>query len=217
LPDPQTLADKLGLWGVDETKQVVVYDDSFGSIAGRLWWLLRWLEHEAVALLDGGLQRWQREGFPMTAERPRVHPAVFTPRPNDALWVNERQVQEWLHRPALGGLVDARSPERFNGEREPIDPVAGHIPGAVNHPYEDNLDFSGNFLSPEELRKLYRKILEGTPPEESIQMCGSGITACHNLLAMEIAGLSGARLFPGSWSAWITDPSRPVATRTRSP
>ncbi len=212
LPDPRRLAEKLGACGVDGTKQVVAYDDSFGSIAGRLWWLLRWLGHDAVALLDGGLQRWQREGLPMTAEHPYVPPAVLTPRPNNALWVDERQVMERLRRPAIGGLVDARSPERFHGEREPLDPVAGHIPGAVNHPYEDNLDFSGNFLPPEELRKIYRKVLNGTPPEENIQMCGSGVTACHNLLAMEIAGLSGSRLYPGSWSAWITDPSRPIVT-----
>jgi thiosulfate/3-mercaptopyruvate sulfurtransferase len=210
LPDPAVLAEKLGAWGIDRSKQVVAYDDSFGAMASRLWWLLRWLGHDAVALLDGGLPRWQREGHPMTADLPAVTPARFAPqvRPDmcvDAAKVGQAVTQKgWL-------VMDARAEERFNGEVEPLDPVAGHIPGAINLPFEDNLHLSGRFSSPEELRALYTGLMEDVPPGQVIQMCGSGVTACHNILAMEHAGLHGARLYAGSWSEWIRDPSRPIA------
>ncbi len=210
LPDPTTLARKLGVWGVGNTKQVVVYDDSFGAVAARLWWLLRWLGHDAVALLDGGFSKWLREGRPVTAEPPHVTPARFEPRLRDELWVDS----QFVARAAMDNahiVLDARAEERFRGEVEPLDKVAGHIPGAINRPYEDNLDLSGEFLSDEALREDYAELLGGMPPERVIVMCGSGVTACHNLLAMEHAGLKGARLYAGSWSEWITDPSRPVA------
>ena len=211
LPDPARLAAKLGQWGVGEKTQVVVYDDSFGSIAVRLWWLLRWLGHDAVALLDGGLPKWKKEGRPMTEQLPGIVPAIFTARPSRDMWVDTPAVLEALDRKqAL--IIDARADIRFSGDIEPIDPVAGHIPGAVNLPFEDNLDMGGTFLPAEELRELYQGLLHGKPPESVIHMCGSGVTTCHNLLAMEIAGLSGGKLYPGSWSEWITDPARPVAT-----
>lgn len=210
LPDPQRLAAKLGEWGIDNSKQVIACDDSFGAMAARLWWLLRWLGHDAVALLDGGLPRWTREGRPVTKDLPVVTPATFTPHVRNELWVDANVVarvvkqDDWL-------VMDARAEERFNGEREMLDPVAGHIPGAINLPFEDNLHVSGRFSSAEELRELYEGQIGNVNPEQVIQMCGSGVTACHNILAMEHAGLSGAKLYAGSWSEWIRDPTRPVA------
>jgi thiosulfate/3-mercaptopyruvate sulfurtransferase len=210
LPDPQRLAAELGKWGIDNSKQVIAYDDSFGAMASRLWWLLRWLGHDTVALLDGGLPRWQREGRPVTKDLPVVTPATFTPRVRDDMWVDANTVakavkqNDWL-------VMDARAEERFNGEVEMLDPIAGHIPGAINLPFEDNLHVSGRFSSPQELRELYEGLIENVRPEQVIQMCGSGVTACHNILAMEHAGLPGARLYAGSWSEWIRDPARPVA------
>ena len=211
LPPPNTLAEKLGRWGIDKNKQVVVYDDTFGAMASRLWWLLRWLGHEAVALLDGGFPKWQREGRPVTDELPHVRPEPFHPTINHALCVDTEQVREML-RMRSGLLVDARADERFRGEVETIDKVAGHVPGAINMPYEDNLDFSGEFMSDEALREHYLAAIRNVMPADVVQMCGSGVTACHNILAMEHAGLPGAKLYAGSWSEWITDPNRPVAT-----
>lgn len=211
LPDPEVFADRLGRWGVDESKQVVVYDDSFGSMAVRMWWLLRWLGHDAVALLDGGLPGWMRRKLPVAAEPPRIVPARFIPRPRNAMWADAAEVEQARQdRDRL--VIDARPEERFNGEREPLDKVAGHIPGSVNWSFEENLDFDGTYLPAEELRAAYLDLLHGTPPERAIHSCGSGVTACHNILAMEIAGLPGGKLYPGSWSEWIADPSRPVAT-----
>ncbi len=211
LPQPEVLAAKLGAWGVGQTSQVVVYDDSFGAMAVRLWWLLRWLGHDAVALLDGGLPKWQREGRPVTTERPHIIPAEFVPRVRGEMAVDAASLQAALERDAVL-LIDARAEMRFSGEREPLDPVAGHVPGAVNLPFEDNLDMAGTMLPAEALRDMYGGVLNGRAPREVVLMCGSGVTACHNLLAMEIAGLGGAKLYPGSWSEWIADPSRPVAT-----
>lgn len=214
LPHVATLAGKLGQWGVDANKQVVVYDDSFGSIAARLWWLLRWLGHKAVAVLDGGFPRWQREGFPLTMRAPSAKPTVFRPHVDNSLWVRTDSVLERLgHRDHI--LIDARAPERFNGEIEPLDTVAGHIPGSVNHPFQNNLDRTGCFLPAPELRQQFSKYLEGIGPDRVISSCGSGVTACHNILAMEYAGLSGSRLYAGSWSEWIRDGKRPIAKANR--
>ncbi|MHB8741665.1 MAG: sulfurtransferase [Sulfuricaulis sp.] len=211
LPFPNTLAEKLGRWGIDKTMQVIVYDDSFGVMAARLWWLLRWLGHGAVALLDGGFPKWQREGRPVTNELPSISAAQFHPTVNNAAWVDSAEVSEMLHA-NNGLLVDARTEERFRGEIEPLDKVAGHVPGAINVPYEDNLDFSGEFMSDEALREHYLAVMNNVAPDRIVQMCGSGVTACHNILAMEHAGLSGAKLYAGSWSEWISDSHRPVAT-----
>jgi len=211
LPDPGLLAIKLGLWGVDQGKQVVVYDDSFGSMAVRLWWLLRWLGHDAVALLDGGFPAWQRQGRELSAEIPVIPPAEFLPAPDDSLWVDSKAMVEAVQGKRL--IIDARPEERYSGFIEPLDKVAGHVPGSLNSPFEDNLDMRGNLLKAEELRAQYESLLQGTPAGEVIHMCGSGVTACHNLLALEIAGLPGGKLYVGSWSEWITDPSRPIVTR----
>jgi thiosulfate/3-mercaptopyruvate sulfurtransferase len=211
LPDPVILAEKLGRWGVDATKQVVVYDDSFGSMAVRMWWLLRWLGHEAVALLDGGFPKWMREKHPVTGAVPDITPTVFVAHPDDSMWVSAADVEAVVRK---GGalLIDARPEERFAGVYEPLDKVAGHIPGAINWPFEENLDVDSTFLPAEELRRAYLNLLGKEPPERVIHVCGSGVTACHNILAMAHAGLPGGKLYPGSWSEWITDPSRPIAT-----
>lgn len=211
LPDPATLAARLGAWGIGPGKQVVVYDDSFGAMASRLWLLLRWLGHDTAALLDGGMPRWQREGHLVTKDQPTIKPATFVPRPRNGMLVDAEAVAKAV-KDERQLVIDARAEERFNGEVEPLDPVAGHIPGAINLPYEDNLHVSGRFSSPEELRELYLGQLRDVKPDRVIHMCGSGVTACHNLLAMEHAGLTGARLYAGSWSEWIRDPSRPVAS-----
>jgi len=215
LPDPAVLAQRLGQWGVDGTKQVVVYDDASGPFAARLWWLLRWLGHPAVAALDGGLAEWRREGLMLTAAAPVVHAAVFTPRPNDGAWVSTAFVMQHLSQGDYT-LVDARAVERYAGEVEPLDPVAGHVPGAVNRPFTGNLDAAGCLLPADELRRVFQGLVKGIPPQRVIHMCGSGVTACHNLLAMEVAGLPGARLYAGSWSEWVRDSARPLATG-RSP
>jgi thiosulfate/3-mercaptopyruvate sulfurtransferase len=214
LPDAALLARKLGLWGVDERKQVVVYDDSFGSMAVRLWWLLRWLGHDAVALLDGGFTSWQRQGRELSAEFPVIHPTEFHPVADDSLWIDSGDMLEAVQRKRI--IIDARAEERFSGLVEPLDKVTGHIPGSLNSPFEDNLDLRGHFLSAEELRANYESLLHGARPDEVIHMCGSGVTARHNLLALEIAGMPGGKLYPGSWSEWITDPSRPIVERGNS-
>jgi thiosulfate/3-mercaptopyruvate sulfurtransferase len=211
LPDPKVLTEKLCSWGVGVNKQVVVYDDSFGAMAVRLWWMMRWLGHPGVALLDGGYPKWTREKRPVTAAVPEMHKAACAclPEPNQIVAAGEvlraSETGEQL-------ILDARPDRRYSGEFEPLDPVAGHVPGALNRPFEDNLDLDGTFLPPEALREEYQALLKGRAPWQVIHMCGSGVTACHNILAMEIAGLPGSRLYPGSWSEWITDPSRPVAT-----
>ncbi|BAU48501.1 3-mercaptopyruvate sulfurtransferase [Sulfurifustis variabilis] len=210
LPDPGLLAEKLGRWGVDQTTQVVAYDDSYGAMAARLWWLLRWLGHDAVAVLDGDLRAWSREKRPLTTAEPVVTPRIFTPRIRADAWLDSAAVER-LVQTGDGVLLDARAEERFRGEVEPFDRVAGHVPGAISLPFEDNLQPSGRFLPPEELRGLYHQALGDIPADRVAHMCGSGVTACHNLLAMEHAGLAGARLYVGSWSEWITDPRRPIA------
>lgn len=211
LPNWRRLARVLGDSGVSTDSQVVCYDASGGTMAARLWWLLRWLGHEAVAVLEGGWQGWQKAGLPISGEMPAPKPALFTPHPARDQVIDTETLLDLLGQTGFR-LLDARAPERFRGEVEPIDPVAGHIPGAINAPCADNLDAKGRFLPADQLRKRYLALLDGRNPAEAIAMCGSGVTACHTLLAMEHAGLSGARLYAGSWSEWIRDPGRPVAT-----
>jgi thiosulfate/3-mercaptopyruvate sulfurtransferase len=211
LPDPVTLAGKLGAWGIGNDTQVVVYDDSFGSIAARLWWLLRWLGHEPVALLDGGIPKWKREGRAITDQPAAITAKKFVPQVNDSLRVEATEVER-IRTHSGSRLIDVRAEERFSGERETLDAVAGHIPGARNVPFDDNLDNPGTYLAPEALRTLYGEVLGNVAPADTVVMCGSGVTACHTLLALEHAGLHGAKLYPGSWSEWIRDPARPVAT-----
>ena len=210
LPNVVDFAKQLGEWGIDAQSQVVVYDDSFGAIAVRLWWLLRWLGHESVALLDGGLAKWLREGRAMTNELPKINPTTFTPHIQQDMLVGVDEVAAAIQ-DAERVILDARAEMRFIGEQEPLDPVAGHIPGAKNLPFDDNLAMDGTLMASADLRDLYSEVLNNKRPEQLIHMCGSGVTACHNILAMEMAGLSGSKLYAGSWSEWIADPSRPVA------
>lgn len=209
LPDPDRFARKLSEWGVSPATQVIAYDADTSAFAARLWWLLRWVGHDAAAVLDGGLSAWTRAGLPITAEAPTRTPSQFAARPNRNAWLSTSEVDEKVR--AGWRLLDARAPERFAGKVEPIDSVAGHVPGAVNHPLGTNLDADGRFLSAEELRARYTRSQAGVPDDRTVAMCGSGVTACHLLLAMEIAGKRGAHLYAGSWSEWIRDPARPVA------
>lgn len=210
LPDPARLAEWLGQCGVSDETQVVVYDDVGGTFAGRLWWLLRWMGHARVALLDGGIHAWTAAGGQLSTGIPASTPCEFTPRLAATAWISTADLVEEL----AGGrvqVIDARAPERFSGAEEPIDPVGGHIPGAVNLPLTGNLDADGRFLPPARLAERFRAALGDLPPERVVHSCGSGVSACHNLLAMEHAGLSGSRLYVGSWSEWIRSPERPVA------
>ncbi len=210
LPDPMRLAGWLGDCGVDSETSVVVYDDMGGAFAVRLWWLLRWLGHEDVSLLDGGLQLWVASGGDLSSETPAYAARVFEPAPDDGRWLTTAHLLRGLEDETVQ-VVDARAPERFRGEVEPIDPVAGHIPDAVNLPLAGNLDDFGRFLDAAALSKRFTDAIGTQAPERIAHSCGSGVNACHNLFAMELAGLHGSRLYAGSWSEWIRDPTRPVA------
>jgi len=210
LPDPAVLARKLGALGIGNATQVVAYDASGGCFAARLWWLLRWLGHERVAVLDGGWPAWLAAGQPVTPDAPAVTPAVFAVDLQPQLAIDADFVVQHLATTDFQ-VLDARTADRFRGENETLDPVAGHIPGAVNRCFKDNLDAAGHFKSPALLRHEWQAMLAARSPAQIIHQCGSGVTACHNLLAMEHAGFAGSRLYPGSWSEWVADPSRPVA------
>ena len=208
LPDPQVLAAKFGAIGISSRTQVVAYDDAEGMVSGRLWWMLRWLGHDNVAVLDGGFNRWVKEGRPLTRDIPVVLPTVFEVEQRD--WVvTADEVLANIASPELV-VVDARGPDRFRGQNETIDPVGGHIPGARNRFFRDNLDADGRFRPAAELRREFLELFAGTPPDKTVMQCGSGVSACHNLIALELAGLTGARLYAGSWSEWCSDSARPV-------
>lgn len=207
LPDPRVIGDKLAAWGLNHSSQAVVYDQSIGSIAVRMWWVLRWLGHRAVAVLDGGIDKWADEELPMDGAP--VHPerGDFEGRPDDDAWVSTADVES-LRLDPEAVVIDARSAARFSGEQEEVDRIGGHIPGSVNHPLTRNIGDDGCFLPAEELRALYEPLRKPA----TIHSCGSGVTASHNMLAMEIAGLKDSKLYVGSWSEWIRSPHRPVAT-----
>ncbi|MGC9163247.1 MAG: sulfurtransferase [Thiomonas sp.] len=211
LPDPQAFAQRLAQLGLNQDQQVVAYDRAGGSFAVRLWWMLRWLGHDAVAVLDGGWQAWVAAGgaSQSVAPTPRL-PGSFVRRPALAGTVSAEDVSDNL-RTQSKLLLDARAPERFAGEVEPLDPVAGHIPGAKNRFFQTNLQPDGTFKSRQQLREEFTALLEDWDPRDVIHHCGSGVSGCHNLLAMMHAGLDGSLLYPGSWSEWCADPSRPVA------
>jgi thiosulfate/3-mercaptopyruvate sulfurtransferase len=211
LPAPEKWAATLGSWGLSDTTQVVAYDADNGMYAARLWWLLRWAGHRRVAVLDGGLKAWTQAGSP-TSDEIRTRPASrYEVRPRDEAWLSTAQLAARLGQPGWC-LLDARAPERFAGEVEPIDPVAGHVPGARNHPFTSNLLNDGRMAARETLRENFERSQAGTANEHTVVMCGSGVTACSLLLALEVAGKPGGRLYAGSWSEWIRDPARPVAT-----
>jgi len=209
-PELSDFTAALGRWGVTPRHQVVVYDASEGALAAaRMWFLLRTLGHERVAVLDGGLQRWMSLGLPVEADMPVATPAPpYQATFDESRLLDAAQVQ--AHLDAGGLLLDARAPERFRGEVEPIDRVAGHVPGARNRPYALSMQ-DGAFRPAQELAREFAPVVQGRDAREVVAMCGSGVTACHLLLALEHAGVKGARLYTGSWSGWIDDPSRPVA------
>ena len=209
LPSPEAAAASFGSLGVSPRSQVLLYDADMGMFAARGWWMLRWLGHERVAVLDGGLAAWQRAGLPVTAAIERWAPAVFTPAPAEARRVPAGDVLAHLGEPGRV-LVDARAGDRFRGQNETLDPVGGHIPGAVNRFFQLNLTPEKTFNAPDALRAEWSAVC-GHDASQVVMYCGSGVTACHNLLALEHAGLPGARLFPGSWSEWCAVPERPRA------
>ncbi|GAB4473113.1 MAG: sulfurtransferase [Burkholderiaceae bacterium] len=212
LPEREDLAAVFRDWGIDNDTQIVAYDAHGGQFAVRLWWLARWLGHEKVAVLDGGWPAWlARTNWSSTA-LPERERGRFEARAPLAAAAGIDEVLA-ARDDAATLLVDARAPERFEGRVEPIDPVAGHIPGAVNRFWQTNLvdPASGRFKSPQQLRAEFEQLLAGRAAGQMIVYCGSGVTSCHHLLALELAGLAGARLYAGSWSEWIADPQRPVA------
>ncbi|HEY5897343.1 MAG TPA: sulfurtransferase [Burkholderiales bacterium] len=206
LPDAQTFGRWLGREGLKPSDQIVCYDAANGAMAARLWWMLRWAGHEAVAVLDGGLAKWLREGRPVTAEVPRFAETRYPVQLDEDAAVAARTVHRRLGQQLL---IDARAPARYRGEQEPIDPEAGRIPGAVNRFNIDNVAADGTFKPSDELKRAFQQLLGGRAPGETVNYCGSGVAACHNLLAMEVAGLGGGKLYAGSWSEWIADPARP--------
>ncbi len=209
-PEAAGFSARLGAWGITPHHQVVAYDGGDGAFAARLWFLLRALGHANVAVLDGGWARWRSLGLPVETVASTPAPARYAADFDRSRLLDAAALQS--HVQAGGLLLDARSAERFRGDSEPIDPVAGHVPGAVNRPYTDNLDEEGRLRAPEELRAQFQRLLAGRDAGQVAVMCGSGVTACHHLLAMEHAGLPGARLYTGSWSGWVEDPGRQVAT-----
>jgi thiosulfate/3-mercaptopyruvate sulfurtransferase len=209
LPAPDTFAESLGRLGIGNDSQVVAYDDANGSFAARLWWMLRWVGHGAVAVLDGGLRAWTAQGGALESGDAPPRQERFTVRLGLQSVVSTAEIERDLRHPGTL-LVDARAPERFAGFVEPIDSVAGHVPGAVNHPMTLNLGADGRFLPAAELRRRWQERLAGRDAANVVAMCGSGVTACHNLLGLEAAGLRGGKLYAGSWSEWIADPSRPI-------
>jgi thiosulfate/3-mercaptopyruvate sulfurtransferase len=213
LPEPERFARRVGELGIGNNSQVVAYDASGGYYAARMWWMLRWLGHDAVAVLDGGWDAWLKAGMGVSLLAPEARPARFVRRTALVRSVTAGEIASGAGT-GPGRLLDARSPDRYRGENETLDPVAGHIPGAVNRFFRLNLDADGRFKPEMTLRKEFAELLGSIASGGVTHYCGSGVTACHNLLAMEIAGLSGSRLYPGSWSEWIADPSRPVTTGT---
>lgn len=212
LPQPGRLIERLQSWGVDNDSDVVLYDDGPGAFAARAWWLLAWLgKRSGVYVLDGGLKAWHAAGLPLSLDPAEKREGHFSGKPDQAMLVSAQQLNKRLGSPELT-LLDARALPRFRGEVEPIDPVAGHIPGAQCAAFTDNLGADGRFLPAEQLRQRFAAVLGARQPENLVAYCGSGVTACHNLFALCLAGYPLATLYAGSWSEWITDPQNAVAT-----
>lgn len=210
LPNAETFAAQLAAWGIDRSMQVVAYDDSRGAFASRFWWLARWVGLSDVAVLDGGLAGWVNGGRPMVTQAPVPTPTNFAPTVDDSMWITSETLIDKLRASELL-LIDARAAERFRGEVEPIDSVAGHVPGAINLPFTGNFAATGEFLPADALRQRFAGVVGSTGDRTVVHMCGSGVTACMNLLAMEHAGLPKSMLYSGSWSEYLRDGSRPVA------
>jgi thiosulfate/3-mercaptopyruvate sulfurtransferase len=211
LPSVEQMRERFGALGIAPSVQVVVYDEDSGMYAARLWWMLRFMGHDKVAVLDGGIARWIREGHAVRGGHEELRPATFVGAPRESWRLDAETIANSLGDPSRL-LVDARAEARYRGDSEPLDKKAGHIPGARNYFFQRNLAGDKTFKSPGALRAAWQEFLAGSEPQQVVMYCGSGVTACHNLLAMEHAGLSGARIFPGSWSEWSSDPDRPVET-----
>lgn len=210
LPSVEKITEVFSRFGIDSGVQVVAYDDLGGALAAvRVWWLLRWLGHESVAVLDGGWQEWLKRGLPVDNQISLRQPRNFIPHPRKELVISSQEV-EWMRNDPNYRVLDARSADRYRGENETIDPVAGHIPGAISAAYAGNLKPDGTFRSNTSLRDRYKKLIKDVPIEHVVCYCGSGVTSVHNILAMMKAGMGEARLYAGSYSEWITDPKRPV-------
>ena len=216
LPSIEAFAEKLGDWGINSSSKIIAYDNAGGSMAAsRLWWLMRWLGHYSVAVLDGGWQEWLDSGQPVRSGVESRSSSMFIPRQRSRWLIETGELLNRLEDPSLL-LVDSRAEERYRGEVEPIDPVAGHIPGALNAPHQKVLDGEGKFLPPAALLKHFGELLGDFSANDTLFYCGSGVTAVQNILAVAHAGLGDARLYAGSWSEWITDPERPIATNDRN-
>ena len=209
LPDVERLTKTLSRWGIDDKVQVVGYDDRGGAIAARLWWMLRWLGHNQVAVLDGGWSNWVSSAKPISNEVDNRQARTFVPRIRSDLLITVEEVIQKLEKGGIR-LLDSRTPERYRGEEEPYDPIAGHIPGAICCPFALNLDDEGYFLPVDKLRARFESVLGGDPPDSAVFYCGSGVTGAHNVLAYLHAGLGESKLYAGSWSEWITDAQRPT-------
>ena len=212
LPAADTFAEQLRAWGVSADTDVLLYDDGPSAYAARAWWLLAWLgKRDGVFILDGGLKAWHSDGFPLSLDAPVIEPGTFVGTPDNQLLLDAEHLQKRLGQPGLT-LIDARAQARFRGEVEPIDPIAGHIPGAQCAAFNENLGSDGRFLPADQLKQRFAEQLQGRSPEELVAYCGSGVTACHNLFALSLAGYPLGKLYAGSWSEWITDPARAIAT-----
>ena len=212
LPAPQALVQQLQAWGINADSEIVLYDDGPGAYAARAWWLLAWLgKRDGVSILDGGLKAWHAAGFPLSLDAPSTEPGTFTGSPDNHLLLDAEHLQKRLGQPGLT-LIDARALPRFRGEVEPIDPIAGHIPRAQCAAFNENLGSDGRFLPVEQLKQRFADKLQGRSPDELVAYCGSGVTACHNLFALSLAGYPLGKLYAGSWSEWINDPQREIAT-----
>ena len=212
LPDADVFVATLRRWGIDNTTQVVVYDDAGGGLAARLWWMLNWLGHDRVALLDGGYSAWEQAGLSLSTEAHQYAGGSFAGQPGARSTVSTREVASQIAGDGCFLLVDGRDPARFRGEQEPIDPVAGHIPGAINLPFSVSLNADGTWKSRQQLAETWGNLLAAAPPDPQLAvMCGSGVTACHLALSAAIAGIGAPALYVGSWSEWIRDSGRPVA------
>jgi thiosulfate/3-mercaptopyruvate sulfurtransferase len=209
LPSSQIFAERLSNWGIDASTQVIAYDNLGGALAARVWWMLRWLDHQNVAVLDGGWQAWTEGGYPLESGENTRERKTFQAQEHPEFIVDAQRVEQ-IREDENFLLLDARSSNRYWGLEEQTDPVAGHIPGAVSAPFENNLTPEGYFLRVEELKERFDSLLADVPPSQVVVYCGSGVTATHNLVAMVAAGYEMALLYPGSWSEWITDPTRPI-------
>ena len=212
LPSPAAFTAFLARHGVTNTSTIVAYDDVGGQFASRLWWLARWVGLNQVRLLDGGIQKWLADGHPLSRDVPVPKPTPLLGHADPLLLLGADEVESRLNDDAAMILIDARAPERYRGEVEPIDPVAGHIPGAYNRFYKENLNPDLTLRTEDELRAAFGNMLGGVPAERVVHQCGSGVTACANIFAMEYVGLKGSKLYAGSWSEWVSDTSRPVVT-----